>query len=211
VACSCGQTCLAGTCITTGGQNKTDAGATDAGTEDAGTDAGVSCPPVSVSVCGKTASLIRGVARLDPDVTPPAGAAGTLVIALTHRALGETQTGGVFHSMITFPDVDLAAGPVPFSIDMCQGGEMWSEENGGFNLIAILDTNGNNQQFDSLQPDPGEAAMRGELEISCHMPSPCLDVELNCVTGAGCVAFSEPPGCGCSQPACNSPINACCP
>ena len=212
VACAGGQTCLAGTCITTGGGTGQDAG-TDAG-QDGGTDAGVACQPVSVSVCGNTSSLIRGVVRLDPEVTPTAGTSGDLLIVLTHKALGEADTGGVYHTLLPIPSVNLASANVPFTLDMCNGGEMWSEENGAFNLIVILDTNGNNDPTNpnfTWIPDLGEASIRAELPISCHTPSPCLDVKLSCVAGQSCIAFNQPPGCGCTQPACNSPINACCP
>lgn len=134
---------------------------------------------------------------------------------LLHHRLGLGSEGGYDHSHVNIPDVDLADGPVEFALDMCQGGEMWSEDACEFNVIAVLDTNGNNtapaeEFFVNKVPDDGEAATRvGPIEISCTGDSPCLDLVLECTDGQSCVSFSDPGGCSCAPTTCNSPMLLC--
>jgi len=132
------------------------------------------------------------------------------MVALMHRRYGHSEHGGHPHWLERIPNVDLAQ-PVPFQIDMCSGNaEMWSEENCEFNLIVVLDGNGNNT-FETLNvaPDPGEPAALKVVELSCRGTSPCLDVPLDCVDGVGCVAYEPPGDCVCAPESCNSDSAIC--
>ena len=65
----------------------------------------------------------------------------------------EKLSGGHPHAFAYLKDVDVSAGAAPFSIDLCElGVAMWSEENCGVNLVAILDETGDN--------DPNGSALR---------------------------------------------------
>lgn len=158
---------------------------------------------------GSPGSWIRGQVVLSdellaslPDTT------GDLQIILTHSNLGGAEGGGFLHTATTVPNVDLADGPVDFAFDMCAGGEMFSEENCAYNLIAILDQNGNNGPSDYV-PDEGEAAFRlPDVWLSCDSASPCLTLELDCTDGADCVAYEDPGNCACDG-GCNSNIVTC--
>lgn len=177
----------------------------------------VVCDPPSIeSACKNGASIIRGVVRLAPGLVPSVGTVGRIVIGLTHhRGLGEYAQGGHLHWYKVLPKKDLAAGPIPFQLDMCGGGTaMWSEDNCEFNLVVLLDANGNNgvtgegwQQV----PDPGEPATRKVIDLSCRGESPCLDVVLDCVDGASCVSYTDPGACKCAAKTCDSPSTICKP
>jgi hypothetical protein len=133
---------------------------------------------------------------------------GNLVVLLNHTQLGAGATGGVYHWSVQQDAVDLVAAPVEVQLDMCSNGEMWSEENCGYQLIVILDKNGNNGAANAV-PDPGEPARAIPLDMSCKGPPPCFDVELDCVDGATCVAVPDDL-CGCNPTnTCGSPIVAC--
>jgi hypothetical protein len=80
------------------------------------------CADPGPSVCGNEASILRGTVRLAPGLKPK-NTSGDLYIALAHEAYAGGQGGG-FHWDTTVPDVDLSAGPVPFELDMCQGGDV---------------------------------------------------------------------------------------
>ncbi|HEV8325551.1 MAG TPA: hypothetical protein VG389_28340 [Myxococcota bacterium] len=167
------------------------------------TDAGPAmavCAPPGASVCGNTASIVRGVARIPAGVVP-AGTSGTLVVALTHVTLGSAgSTGGFPHTDASFPGVDLTAGATAeFSLDMCTGGEMWSTENGEFNVDVFLDLNL------SGSPDPGEPAHRSTVFLSCMGSSPCLDVPLDCTSGLSCITYADV-GCTVMTPSCPNPV-----
>jgi hypothetical protein len=186
-------------------------GATASSSGTGGSTATCSAPPASS--CNKTGSIVRGQVSLAPGLQPTS-TAGSLSISLSHYRLGNGSSGGVPHAGIQMPNVDLAQGPVEFALDMCTGGEMWSEDNCEFNVIAILDTNGNNavNGFDTnFLPDPGEAAGRSLVGVSCAGESPCIEVELGCKDGAACTAFADPGACKCTQPSCASPITTCTP
>lgn len=159
------------------------------------------------SACDNPASVIRGQVRLAPGSTGPT--TGTLFVALAHEAYSG-EAGGGYHIDITIPSVDLAAGPVPFELDMCLGGAMWSEENCDYGLVAILDQ-ADDQAWDNLAPAPGEPATRiPHLALSCgDAAGPCLDVVLDCTDGASCVAFSSPATCACSEDSCPSDYALC--
>ena len=133
---------------------------------------------------------------------------GRLVVLLNHTELGAGAAGGVPHWGVEVDAVDLRAAPEEVQLDMCMNGEMWSEENCGYQLIVILDKNDNNGMSNAL-PDPGEPAMAIPLELSCNGPPPCLDVELDCLDGSTCAAVPEAV-CTCELPrTCGSPIVAC--
>jgi len=174
----------------------------------------VTCDPPIESKCGNPASVIRGVVRLAPGLVPEKGTVGRIIIGLTHhRELGEYAQGGHLHWYKVMPKKDLAAGPVPFQIDMCGSGTaMWSEDNCEFNLVVLLDTNANNGVTGdgwAQVPDPGEPATRKVLDVSCKGTSQCLDVVLDCVDGASCVSYTDPGACKCAATTCDSPSVVC--
>ena len=82
---------------------------------------------------------------------------------------------------------------------------MYSEDNCDFNLVIVLDTNGNNDgdSFNMI-PDVGEAAKMTTVQISCHTSSQCLDVTLDCTKGQSCVTYDSPGACKCAPTTCNS-------
>ena len=164
------------------------------------------CADPGPSACGNEASILRGTVRLAPGLKPK-NTTGDLYIALAHEAYAGGQGGG-FHWDTTVHDVDLSAGPVPFELDMCQGGEMWSEDNCSYGLVVVLDANGNNGAHWFL-PDEGEPSTRVPgLTVSCTGESPCLDVVLDCVDGDTCVTFAEQ-ACQCADETCNSDYALC--
>jgi hypothetical protein len=156
------------------------------------------------SGCGNDNSVVRGVASLGGGIDPN-GMSGPLVVALSHDALGQGATGGIPHAERTIQGVDLSQGPAAFDLDMCAGGEMWSEENCSFHVNVFLDKNGDDQ----LQA--GEPAGWTDVWISCQGEGVCEGVTLDCLDGAACFSFADPAYCGCEQPPeqCNSPIAAC--
>jgi hypothetical protein len=159
--------------------------------------------------------VVRGVAQLAPGFNPPAGTKGDLVMYLTHEYEGNGAGGGVFHAVDRVPNVDLANGPVPFQVDMCHNDiAMYSEDDCAFNLIVILDTNGNNydatQSVTNFIPDVGEAANRQVVNVSCQGPSQCLSAVLGCSAGLSCVSFPDPTNaCTCAAMTCNSDLRLC--
>ncbi|MCO4772990.1 MAG: hypothetical protein KDA24_23355 [Deltaproteobacteria bacterium] len=166
------------------------------------------CGPPMQGACDNEASIVRGTVRLgesligeDPE--------GDLIISLTHLRLGGGAGGGFFHAQTVIEDVDLSAGPVPFQLDMCSGGAMYSEENCEYNLIAVLDRNGNGSG--AITPDDGEPTGRiGDLSVSCGGDAPCVDLVLDCTDGLDCVAFEDPSEtCSCASDACESIYAAC--
>lgn len=190
-----------------------DAGAPDAGQPDAG-------PPVCAaatitSSCGDGA-LVRGVAYFDPSRVPDGGAP-VLRLALRHVFVvvpGEEHIGGRLHANLNVPVTDVASGAVPFTLDMCMfGTAMWSEENGTFHLVGILDLNANNNIDDALtmeqatamgRPDFYEPAGMVDVDVSCHQPSPCVALRLDCIDGALCTTVTPVASCTRKTPACPS-------
>jgi len=180
-----------------------------------GADVAPACAAPSASHCAtpNEGSVVRGVARLAPGFTPPMGTKGRLTIGMMHARFGEEATGGHPHWYKTINDVDLANGPVPFDIDMCDGNnEMWSEDNCEFNIIVVLDTNKNNgPQATKLNmvPDVGEAGWHQIMNISCNTESPCLDVRFDCTDGASCINYEPLGACKCAPEACNPAVATC--
>src|SRR5262245_14393393 len=72
------------------------------------------------SACGNDASVVQGQVRLGEGITETEG---DLFLALNHEATAGS-TGGLFHWLDILRDVDLSE-PVPFTLDMCEGGPMW--------------------------------------------------------------------------------------
>ena len=160
---------------------------TDADTDG---DADVTCAEPTHSSCADPASLIEVVVR-----PGPAGpTTGDLVLYMTHLDLGQEKQGGYYHYSQTAKGTDFADGPVLMEIDMCDGGEMWSVEYGDYNLVAILDQDGNNQPagFDSDRtPDEGEPSARvSPVTFTQGAESQCFDdIVLDCLDGKNCAAY----------------------
>ena len=187
------------------GENTDDSAPT--GGDDSGSEAYVpECPAPGPSVCDNEASMLRGTVRLAPGLSPK-NTSGDLFIALAHETYAGNQGGG-YHIHTLEQGVDLAAGPASFELDMCAGAAMWSEENGTYGLVVVLDANGNNGAHLFL-PDEGEPATRvAGLDVSCHGESPCMDVVLDCVEGRSCVTFADEP-CTTGDETCSSHYALC--
>lgn len=168
----------------------------------------LSCAAPAATQCGNNAARIRGHVRMASSLTPDS-TSGNLVIGLAHYRLGSGSTGGVYHTHTVVNGVDLAAGATrEFSLDMCTGGAMWSEDNCEYRLIAILDQNGNNEAGGNMIPDPGEPVGVIPIELSCTGESPCVDLVLDCM-GASCAAFTDPGACTCATQGCGSDFVTC--
>ena len=123
------------------------------------------------------------------------------------RVAGEDQIGGRLHVFASKRVMDTSTGEFPFSIDMCMfGTAMWSEENSAFNLVLILDENGNNDLAagGTAMPDPGELVKLTKVDVSCNAPSPCVEPKLDCNTGAACTTIMPITSCTKKMPGCNS-------
>lgn len=160
------------------------------------------CDPPPNSKCKESnpGSVVRGVIRFDPgrigDVTK-SGVALFLRHPWTLRK-GENTIGGRLHANVYLKDQDLTTGSIPFTIDMCEyGTAMWSEENGDFNLVAILDYNGDNNidtttlgEIPAQTPTMGELTGMTQVRVSCHADSPCVTIQADCDKGAECTTFT---------------------
>ena len=194
----------------------TDAGAVSEGPDAEGerdaTPTSSCAPPPAESKCKNAGAWVRGIAHFDP-AHFAAGAKPVLRIALRHAfALvdGEDAIGGRLHMFKSIPIKNLSLGQVPFAFDMCaMGGAMWSEENGGFNLILHLDENANNDIDTAMTneeavtiatPDKGELVKRISLDLSCRAPSPCVDVTLDCTGGTSCTKITPITSCQTKTP-----------
>jgi hypothetical protein len=164
---------------------------------------------------------VRGVARFDPAHFGP-DAKPVLRLSLRHSFTfinGEETIGGRLHAYKNVAVTDVAAGSQPFELDMCMFGEaMWSDENGTFHLIGMLDENGNNNLNNATTnqeaikistPDAGELVKLIDLELSCTEPSPCLDLTLDCTEGAPCTTITPITSCTKKMPGCMSDAAYC--
>ena len=202
---------------------------TDSKTDDAGTapvdeqDAGAPAPadacgavPKSLCTPANPGSVIRGIVKFDP--AHYAGKpAPKLVVFLHHQftvTAKEATLGGHPHAYRTFDVKDVSKGEAAFALDMCElGTAMYSEENCGFNLVAILDEDGKND------PDTyGQTAMiarKGQLvkmtpvDVSCHKPSPCLTIQADCLDGDTCTTYTALKECKCAAQNCTSDDTIC--
>ncbi len=166
------------------------------------------------SGCGNNGSWVRGVARFDPSHLA-GGARPVLRVLLRHEFMlidGEDAIGGRLHGWKSVPIEDPSTGEVPFAIDMCAGAPMWSEENGAFHLVTILDEDGNNDLDDAesvpdsfVRATPGatELVKLTRIEVSCNAPSPCIDVDLDC-TGPSCTKVEPIESCKRKTPSCGN-------
>ncbi len=173
--------------------------------------------PASLCTPANPGSVVRGVASFDASHFKP-GQKVSLALFLQHQFpyLGnqELTTGGHPHAYKYLPDVDVSKGQVAFSIDLCElGTAMWSEENCGFNLVAMLDENGSNDVDTVGEPgfhaDPGELVKMAPLTISCHAASPCLTLTLDCTSGETCTTYPAPAKCTCAADHCPSDSAIC--
>ena len=109
---------------------------------------------------------------------------------------------------------DPSKGEVPFAIDMCDlGTSMWSEENGAFHLVLMLDETGANDLDKATSNEDaivigtagkGELVKMVDVEVSCKGTSACLDVKVDCADGASCLTFQPVKSCAKKLPGCNS-------
>lgn len=183
-------------------------------------DAGSKCtPPPSKSTCGESA-WVRGTAHFDPTLLK-AGSKPILRVVLRHgftMVKGEETIGGRLHAFTSIPVKDPSTGEVPFAIDMCGlGTSMWSEENGAFHLVLILDENDDNDldratsNEDSVvigTPSKGEYVKMMDVDVSCKGSAACVDVKLDC-TGASCLTFQPMKSCAKKLPGCGSESSFC--
>ena len=164
--------------------------------------------PTIASLCDNAASLVQGLVTL-----PEGEASGDLVLAMMHRRHGSPEAGGHPHWFWQFDDVSLSSSePLPFTIDMCEGNaEMWSEENCEYNLVALLDADGDNGWGAARAvPDPGEPSAVATFDLSCHAEGPtCVQLELGCTDGAACVLYESPGACECAEESCPSEAGLC--
>jgi len=202
-------------------QDASDAGAADAAIDPHITDTSpVSCSaPTNASHCTdqNPNSWVYGIARFNPALVPD-GVKPVLRIALRHNFVElptENVIGGRLHAFANVPVTDVASGSVPFKLDMCQDQiAMWSEENGPFNIVGILDFNDNNDMNKATSqatsetiadPDPGEpAGMVHGFDVSCHTAGACLDLRLECIDGTACTTITPFASCSKTTPACTS-------
>jgi len=178
-------------------------------TETVDTDYAPECAMKGKSSCNNSSSIVQGAVRLKPGLTDETR--GNLLITLVHEAIGG-GSGGVYHIHTLIEDADLRE-PVPFRLDMCDNGAMWSEDNGEYSLQVVLDLNGSNGGKDavpiSVLPEPGEPSRRmRNLWMSCSQEPLCLDVELRCMDGSPCGTFTDD-DCNADDASCGSDVSLC--
>jgi hypothetical protein len=205
-----------------GNQDSSDAGSVaDAAIDPHITDPGpVTCEaPTTASHCTdqNPNSWVFGIARFNPALVPD-GVKPVLRLALRHNFVvyrTENVIGGRLHASANVAVDDVASGQVPFKIDMCADDvAMWSEENGPFNIVGILDFNDNNDMSKATSqatsetiadPDPGEpAGMVHGFDVSCHQAGSCLDLRLECIDGTACTTITPFASCTKTTPGCTS-------
>lgn len=178
------------------------------------------CPMIpAASKSGNDGAWVRGVAHFDPSHFT-AGKKPVLRVVLRHAfalVKGEEKIGGRLHGWTNVPIDDPASGTVSFAIDMAENHTMWSEGNGTFHLVLIIDEDDNNNlDFVTTQTEamvagvvgPNELAKVTNVDISCHKPSPCLDVQVDC-TGASCTEITPVKTCKKQLPACADDADFC--
>ena len=131
---------------------------------------------------------------------------------------GEEEIGGRLHAFKSIPVDAPESGEVPFAIDMCElGTAMWSEENGGFHLVMILDEDGNNDIEEATSAaeataksvaGPNELVKMVDVDVSCHAATACLDVTIDC-TGEACTKITPMESCAAKTPGCKSDDTFC--
>lgn len=172
------------------------------------------------SKCATDGAWVRGIVHFDPKKVT--SAKPVLRLALRHSftlVAGEEAIGGRLHTFLSVPVTDPSTGEIPFALDMCRFGTgMFSEENGPFHLVLILDENDNNdldaartneESITIATADKGELVKMTTLDLSCHAASPCLDVTLDCTDGASCTTFAPIASCTKKTPGCKSADSFC--
>lgn len=179
------------------------------------------CPVAvpSPSVSGNDGAWVRGVAHWDPSHFKP-GAKPVLRVVLRHAfalVAGEEKIGGRLHGWTSIPIEDPSTGSIPFAIDMAKTHTMWSEGNGVFHVVFIIDEDGSNDLDDATTmaeslvmatPGPNELVKIADVDISCHAPSPCIDVDVDC-SGGKCLEITPVTSCTKRLPACQSDGDFC--
>lgn len=205
-------------------QLPTETGEGDAGaTADAGATPSACAPVRTKTSCkrGGEGAILRGVVTFDPAAigTAPAPA---LALFLRHAFVlkpEESAIGGRLHGYdrITLSAAHKQSGRIPFEMDLCSNGiAMWSEENGGFNVVAILDVDGSHDISRAASEYPWQTPKAGELakilsgvEISCRGVSPCVELALDCRDGTACTTITPLESTECRLPACGSDSSFC--
>lgn len=161
--------------------------------------------------CGNNGAWVRGVAHFDP--AKVSAAKPVLRVVLRHSFVlvdGEEKIGGRLHGWTSVPITDPSKGEVPFAIDMSALATMWSEENGAFHVVLIIDEDDNNDLdnagslAESLvigTPGANELAKIVDVEVSCHAEAACLDVNIDC-TGPDCTTIEPMAKCTAKKPGC---------
>ena len=175
--------------------------------------------PVPASKCtpGNPGSVIRGVVSFDPTHFTD-GESVSLGLFLYHQWTmdpSEAAIGGHPHAYKYTKNVDVTSGQIQFDIDLCElGVAMYSEENCAFNLVVMLDENGDNNPTkgeSALTPTKGELVKLVPLSVSCHGDSQCLSVNADCNGGTACTTFTPiaMSSCVCAANACPSQSVSC--
>ena len=143
------------------------------GTDSGTTPTGMCTARTVSSSCGNQA-VVRSRVLLGSGM---GSMTGTVRVTLAHTSLGSLSSGGVYHIDGTTSGAVSETVAAEVQFDFCGGGEMWSEENGGYNLWAYLDLNSNGAL------DAGEPAGNAIIELSCNATeSPCHTIVLDCTT-----------------------------
>lgn len=154
--------------------------------------------PVPTSKCTTPtdSSVIRGVVTFDPTHFSD-GENVNLALYLYHQWTmdpSEATIGGHPHAYKYIKGVDVTTGQLAFDIDLCElGVAMYSEENGGFNLVVMLDENKDNDPTrgeSALTPTKGELVKLTPLDVSCHGDSQCLQITADCTGGTQCTTYA---------------------
>jgi hypothetical protein len=160
-------------------------------------------------------SIVRGVVKFDPTKLK-AGAKPSLRVFLHHQVLAvdeEAKLGGHPHTYDSY-DVDMEKGEARFQLDLCLfGTAMYSEENCGFNIVAMIDDDGGNDPDargqTALIPRKGKLVKMVPVEVSCHKTSPCLEITADCLDGDACTTFEPTTQCACAASSCPSDDRLC--
>jgi hypothetical protein len=155
--------------------------------------------------------------KFDASTLPAGTKTANLVVFLHHQFVlqpEEAAQGGHPHAWKVFKNVDVTKGQTTFALDMCQmGTAMWSEENCGFNIVAMLDTTGSHNPdtmgIDALAPEKGVLTKMIPIEISCHTQSKCIKFDLDCADGTACTSYTPPTTCACAADKCPSQDKIC--
>lgn len=183
------------------------------------------CAPVTLKTrckSGGDAAIVRGVARFSASGLDAGSTKPSLAVFLRHSLVltsFEARIGGRLHATRVIPltEQQIRDGVAPFEIDLCTHDvAMWSEENGPFNVVVMLDEQGTHDMNTATQEYPFQTPQEGEwvkmvqnINVSCYQPSVCLDVTLDCNRGTECTTFKPLEQVTCAVPACDSDHGVC--